>query len=253
MWRIPAVLALVLLPSCLEVEATVTLAADGSGKQTIRMAIGEDLLATVKQAAPAAAPGGGDPLLLFQEEQARKELESAGLSVERYATDKTRGRRNLSIQVAFAGVAGLRKSPLAGGAADWFFCKGPAKDTVRIEFYPRGRQAWLEAMERLRKLPELDQEMLRSFFEKQKRQLQGLDLRFTLDLPTDVVSCSGRWSKTGPRQLTATFQAKDIRTMEDLVTALAPRCETVVAADGITIPLEAAPDSAPTAEAAPRR
>lgn len=71
------------LASCLQMEQTVTLSADGSGKLTFAMTMRDATIAEVRRASAAAQLGGvADPTAVFDKAKAELELTDAGLGRE---------------------------------------------------------------------------------------------------------------------------------------------------------------------------
>lgn len=230
------------LAGCLEVEETVKLSADGSGSQSLTMQCSETIVQTVERSAAAAAPGQADPLLLFKKEEVEKELGALGLVVKSYSHERKRGTHEVAIEVAFPGPAQLAKSPLLGGDSTWTFLKGSAKDQIELVVYPRGKAAHEDGKKRLEALAGQDANVLQGFFDKRKQQLANLSVKFVVEVPGDIVACSANWKKTAPRQMTATVGEADLRTLQDLISLLAPRFSVTFDGRGCTIPVRAKED-----------
>jgi hypothetical protein len=240
----------VALGGCFKVEQTITLEADGSGKQSLSLSCGDAILETVRGSAAAAGQGTADPLRFFDRDAVEKELVAAGLSAGSYEHTRQRGVHEVRIGAAFPALAQLRKSPLLGGAATWVFLAGKRKGDVVLVLYPRGKAAHEEAKERVKALAQQDAEVLRALFEKRKLQIEGLSIKLAIDLPGDVVASSDNWRKTGDRQVTASIGASDVKTIEDLILLMAPRFE--VTFDGSKCKL-ALDEAEPAARAAAPR
>lgn len=227
------------LPSCLEMQQTITIAADGSGTQRLQLSTTEAVLAEAGRAMAVTAPEGGTaPRQLFEQQAVQKELEAAGLRLVAYETGGDAGRRQVSLQVAFASPAELRRSPLLGGRAEWEFAAGPRPGTVRIALYLQGRSAWLQARAQAEALARGADPTAASFFDKRKQQLQGLDVQLRLQLPGKVLQWTRTLERTGDCEVLAKVSAAEIKTPEDLVRKLAPRFEVVIDASGLKLPLD---------------
>ena len=235
--RTVALLGCLMLGSCLEIEQTVTLAADGSGTQVVHMTVRESLLNDLARRQPAARLGaGGDPSAVFDEERVRRELTEAGLELTGHVVERGEGVRTVDMVASFAAFDELRKSPLCGSAAEWVIGAGPRKGTAKLTLYPQGKEAWQQAR---RKAEQMDDELdpvLLQFFRKQRARLAGLDVVVRFRLPGDVYLWTRNMERTGPREVTARVTAAQIKTPEDLVRRLAPRFEVIFDARGTTLP-----------------
>ena len=244
--RLPLLPLFLFLPGCLQSEQTVTIAADGSGTQALTITLTEGVLAVARQYLSAAGPreGAARPEAVFEEAHVRRELQESGLTLASFAVRGRDESRVLDLSVGFPDVAALRRSPLAGTRAQWFFLRGE-RDEIRVVFYPQGKEAHDQGVQ---KLVEMQQKgfdpAVQSWFARQKERLRDLDVRFTLRLPGDVVACSANWPKRDARSVTSSVTTASILTPDDLVRALAPRYEVTFAGKGCTLPLEAAEPAA---------
>lgn len=242
MSRIPALALLLLLPACLQSEQSVTIAADGSGTQSLTLALTDEVLGVARQYVSVADASGPRPRpeAVFEEPNVRRELREAGLALTRFDVRVEHETRVLDVTASFPGVAELRRSPLGGTRAQWFFLAAEG-DLVRAVYYPQGKEAYEQAGKKLEALKQngMDDAM-RSWFEKQKQRVRGLDVRLTLRLPGPVRSCSSNWAKTDERTLGGRVTAASIATPEDLIRMLAPRYEATFDGKGCRLPLDAA-------------
>lgn len=235
-----AVLTLSLaLPGCLEMQQTITIGADGSGSQEMRLSMSAAVLREARRAMTVTAPDGGPgPMLVYDERAVRQELTAAGLQLDAYKADNGAERQKVELKVSFADVATLRRSPLLGGHVEWEFAPGPRPGTVRIALYPQGREAWIQARAQADKLAAGPDPIATAFFEKRRQQLSGLDIELKLVLPGKVLQWTKTLERSADREVTAAVKAEQIRTPEDLVRRLAPRYEVVIDGTGITLPLD---------------
>ncbi|MEM7203729.1 MAG: hypothetical protein AAF628_25925 [Planctomycetota bacterium] len=225
------------LPSCLELDAVVVLRPDGSGQQTVRLGMNEQGVAIVRSMARerSAVPGIDN---VFDPAPVRREIEAAGLEDVAVRTFEERQRRYLEIQATFDGVATLRRSPLLGGAAEWRFERGPRPGVARLVLYPRGEAAWREGWDRARRLAEGIGAREQSFFARARRQAEGLEVSWTLELPGEVVAHSRNLVREAPRRVTAAVRAEQLTTPGALVRLLAPRYEVMFDARECTFALD---------------
>lgn len=234
-----ALSCLLLLPACLEMEQTISLAADGSGTQTVRMRVPEAMLDEVKKAAPATAGGpAADPFAVFDEELVGRELTTAGLELTSHRTEKKAGKRTVELAAKFPRFAALQASPLCGSSAEWELAEGPKAGTAKLTLYVQGRSAWLEARAKAEKLQEEVDPVAADFFRRKIGQITGLDVQLRLQVPGDVLLWTKNMKQTGPREVAMHVTAETIKTPEDLVRWLAPRFEVIFDATGCTLPLK---------------
>jgi hypothetical protein len=230
---------LMLPAACLEMEQTITIRADGSGTQKLTMGMSPQVLAEAKRAAAVIAPGGGgSPAQIFDKAAVEKELLGTGLEVRAHRTFERAPQRWVELELAFSDLAGLRKSPLCGGAPVWEFTAGPVPGTIQITFYPQGKEAWGKAREQAEQWQTEPDPTALSFFHKRKEQLRGLDVAIHFELPGKVVRMTRNLEQTGECRVTARVKAAQIETPADLVRRLAPRFEMVIEAPGCTLPLD---------------
>src|SRR5712672_4197210 len=96
-----SLLLLSLLPACLELEQTITIAADGSGTQDLRLSLGASTLAQVKRATSVMDGGGIDPLQVFDKETVAKELRDAGLVLLAHEASELGDKHRVSVAASF--------------------------------------------------------------------------------------------------------------------------------------------------------
>jgi hypothetical protein len=227
------------LPGCLEMEQTITLAADGSGSQQLRLSMSDAVINEARRAMAVTAPDGGPgPMLVYDERAVRKELIAAGLQLDAYKSGSATAQRQVELKASFPGVAALRQSPLLGGRAEWEFAKGPQPGTIRIALYPQGKAAWIDSRAQAEKLASQPDPIAAEFFKKRQQQLSGLDIKVKLVLPGKVLQWTKTVERTGDQEVVATVKAEQIKTPEDLVRKLAPRYEVVIDGTGVTLPLD---------------
>jgi len=233
-----AVLLLALCSGCLEMEQTVTLAADGSGRQAIVLTIADATLAEIQKVSPAAQLGGAaNAAAVFDDELVGGELRQAGLELVRHATRQTPGRRTVDLEASFPDFAALQRSPLCGTGAQWVLAAGPRPGTAKLTLYPQGKSAWTEARAKAEKMDASTDPVAADFFRKRQQSLAGLDVAIRLRLPGDVLVWTRNLDKTGDREVTARITADKLRTPEDLVRWLAPRFEVIFDAKDCKLPL----------------
>jgi hypothetical protein len=225
--------------SCLEMEQTVSLAADGSGRQTVKVTLPEARLAELQNASQATRAGTASNIAaVYDKEAVTRELTGAGLTVVKHTTKRDGGRRTVEIEAAFADFAGLQKSPLCGSAAEWVLAPGPREGTAKLTLYPQGKAAWTEARARAEKLGTAADPVVADFFRKRRDALDGLDISVRFQRPGDVLVWTRNLDKTGDREVVAHITAQQIQTPEDLVRRLAPRFEVIFDATGCKLPLD---------------
>ena len=238
------VIAVGLLTSCLQLEQTVTIHADGSGTQAVKMTIPERVIEVLQQQASAhnSLRKAPDMTAVFHRSKVEKELAAIGLKLTEHKVVDARLGRRAALAARFENLDQLRKSPLGGSRADWIFTKGPLKDTIQLAYYPQGRAAWVAAQQKVLELQKKpNDETLRSFFAKQKAQLKGLDISVTINLPGTVLMAYGDLRETGLTQVRARVKGVEIKTPKDLILALAPRYQVVFDGRDCKLPLSAAP------------
>lgn len=237
----PTVPALLLgclaLPSCLELEATITIAADGSGTQKVVFGMSEALLGRLRRSVAIADASlrVHDPDHLFDREHVREELDELGIELVGHRVFEQRRRRFVEIEAKFAEIDQLRRSPLGGVRAEWKFVRGERPGTAHVIFYPQGREAWLRGRKQAAELrgKPLDASM-RGVFEKRRAELAGLDVAVTLQLPGKVIAQSKNLERAAADRVVAKIRGADIKSPADLVGALAPRYEIVIDASACT-------------------
>ncbi|MBK8099064.1 MAG: hypothetical protein IPK26_18305 [Planctomycetes bacterium] len=225
------------LPACLEMEQTIDLKADGSGTQSVRLTMTETVMAEVRRAATMAAADAPDPLAIFDKNVVDRELKDAALTLRSHTTTREGPRRTVAVEVGFADLAGLQKSPFCGTAAEWEFAKGPKEGTIRATLYPQGRQAWTDARAKAEAMKTQPDAVAADFFKKRQQQLAGLDVTVRFKLPGKVLIWTRNLDKTGDQEVVAKITAEQIKTPEDLVRRLAPRFEVIFDGTGCTLPL----------------
>lgn len=242
MRRLAAVVVLAAaLTSCLELEETVTIRADGSGVQKMKLGVTDRALqAAARQAAiaPEGAAEKSDPVRIFDASLVREEVTTAGMECKKVKTFTERRRRFIEVEAEFASLEKLRASPLAGGEAEWEFFQGKRPGTVFAAFYPRGKVAYRVAQEKARLLTSKPSEREQQYFQRTVSQMKGLKLKWVLNLPGDVLALSKNTAKTGDRQITATVSEEDITSPKELILLLAPRFEVVFDGSACTFPLD---------------
>lgn len=224
--------------SCLEMEQTVTLAADGSGRQAMVLTLADSTFAEVQQVGRAAQLGAApNAAAVFDGDLVGGELRQAGLALVRHETKQARGRRTVDLEASFADFATLQRSPLCGSSAEWVLAAGPRPGTAKLTLYPQGKTAWTEARTKAEKLDGSTDPVAADFFRKRREALAGLDVVVRLRLPGDVLVWTRNLDKTGDREVTARITAEKLRTPEDLIRWLAPRFEVIFDATGCKLPL----------------
>ena len=224
---------------CFETNTEITLGADGSGSQTMRLALSGQALATLRGAAAAveASTTRSDPLDVFDVNKVRAELEAAGLALVAHRTSDNADRRTVDLQVRFADLAILARNPLSGGArATWQVSRGAGRDEVRLVYFPQGEEAWKAARQKARDLAQEPDDTVQHFITSRLRQIAGLDVTLALQLPGDIIAHTANLQLEGKRKVIAKIKASDIRTSTDLLVRLAPRYEVLFACPGFPCP-----------------
>jgi hypothetical protein len=235
-------LSCLLLPACaagcLEIDHTVTLAGDGSGRQEVRMTIPERAFAELERAAAASGATATSTTAVFDEAQVGRELTAAGLTLDGHRTERGAKGRTVELAATFPAFAALQRSPLAGSQAEWVLARGPKPGTAKLTLYPQGKAAWTEARAKAQAMAGTDDALVDAFFHKRREQLAGLDVAVRFRLPGDVLVWTANMDKTGAREVTARVTAAQIGTPQDLVRRLAPRFEVIFDARGCALGLE---------------
>ncbi len=225
--------------ACLEMEETITIRADGSGSQKVSLAMSPQVLAECKRAAAVVAtPEGGNPAHVFDKAAVEKELAGTGLELRAHRAFERGAQRCVELELSFADLAALRKSPLCGSAPQWEFTAGPAPGTIQVTLWPQGKEAWNKARQQAEQWQTEPDPTVSGYFEKRKEQLRGLDVSVHFDLPGRVLRMTRNLEQTGERQVTARVKAAQLATPADLVRWLAPRFEVVIEGTGCTLPLD---------------
>ncbi len=226
--RILALGALSTFTACLEMRHEITLQADGSGVQRLELALTPDVLATARAFAAASQTDlrGRAPDDVFREANVARELTEAGLALTEYRTRKERRAEFVEITATFDSFATLCRSPLSGPRAQWRLERTADEAVLRLLFWPQGEAAHAAATEQAAEL-ERDRvdAAMRSYFERQRQKIAGLDLTFVLHLPGDVQGCGGGCEKIDARTVRVAITADDVQQPADLVRLLAPRFE----------------------------
>ncbi|MBX3463670.1 MAG: hypothetical protein KF830_10890 [Planctomycetes bacterium] len=229
---------LLCLGGCLEFEQTVTLEADGSGRQAVVMTLREAALEDLRRTAGAAQLGAvSNPSAVFERDLVAAELAPAGMELLRHVTRRTAVHRTVELEAAFPDFAALQRSPLCGTGAEWVLGAGPRPGTAKLTLYPQGRAAWTEARAKAESLAASTDPVAADFFRKRRQQLAGLDVVVRLRLPGDVLVWTRNLEKTGDREVTARITADKLGTPEELIRWLAPRFEVIFDATGCKLPL----------------
>lgn len=231
-------LLLPFLAGCLEMDQTITLAADGSGTQKVKMVVRDATLAEVGRVGAAVGAASEATKALFDRELVRRELEAAGMTLDAHATEQKDRKRSVDLTASFKDFAALQASPLAGTRAEWALAAGPKPGTVKLTLYPQGKAAWTAAREKAEAMQTEDDPIATAFFRKKQAELGGLDLVVRFQLPGDVLVYTANMEKTGDREVTARIAAEQIKTPQDLVRRLAPRFEVVFDGKGCKLPLQ---------------
>lgn len=238
-WRMLAFLLSLGLGGCLEIEQTVTVSPDGSGRQTMRMVIRDATLKEVERVSSAAEAGSTElAKAVFDKELVARELGEAGLVLESHQAERKANRRTVELAATFPSFAALQKSPLTGSRAEWELGPGPKAGTARLTLYPQGKAAWTEARAKAEQMQTAADAVAEAFFRKKQQELTGLDLTMRFQVPGDVLVWTANMEKTGAREVTARITADQIKTPQDLVRRLAPRFEVIFDATGCSLPLK---------------
>lgn len=223
---------------CLEMEQTVTLGADGSGRQSVVLTLADATIAELQKVSRGAQLGVAlDVAAVFDGDLVGAELRQAGLELVRHTTRPARGRRTVDLEASFPDFARLQRSPLCGTGVEWVLAAGPRSGTAKLTLYPQGKSAWTEARAKAEKLDASTDPVAADFFRKRQQSLAGLDVVVRLRVPGDVLVWTRNLEKTGDREVTARITAEQLRTPEDLIRWLAPRFEVIFDATGCSLQL----------------
>jgi len=223
-----ALLGALSLGGCLELEQKITLAADGSGRQEVRLEASDELLVELRRRQPAAQLGAsGDPAALFSKDKATAELRAAGLELVQHEAARNAGRRSVALSATFDDFEVLRRSPLCGSAAEWELTEGPKPGLAKLTLYPQGKVAWTQARKKAAELKGRSDPLIEDYFRKQQSKLRGLDVVFRFVLPGDVLMWTRNMERVSPREVVASVSAAQLRRPADLIRRLAPRYEVI--------------------------
>lgn len=229
-------LVLGILTSCLELEQSIAIRADGSGTQKMTLGLTSRAIATIERSAPAANPlNGVDPLSVFDNDLVDGELNALGMELLSHRTWRERRRRFVEVEAGFASVADLQKSPLAGSKAEWVVLpgKGRWEGKLRLIFYPQGHVAWQKARQQVEDMKGQVDPLARSLFERRRKEVKGLDIGLHIEVPGEIAWVYNL-KKTGPRKASVRVTEADIKGPEDLIQLLAPRFEVIFDGRGCT-------------------
>lgn len=239
------------LSGCLKVECNVTVHADGSGTQQLRIEVPDakvgsiaddnEQLAILRQARD-----------LFNMDLVNTCLNSSDIRLTSHTSRLQGGLRTLDMTVTFPKTSSLHALPLFGGPTEWTVTAGPNDDTAKMTLYPRGKNAWKEARAKALSLDEKMEPAVADQFRKTKETLAGLDLTLRIHLPGDVQGFTNNFEKTGAREVSAHVTFADIRTPQDLLRRMAPRFEVIFDAKGCRACLESPTAASPESTAAPK-
>jgi len=231
-----------LLAGCFEMEVEVSISADGSGRQELRIGMTELATATLRQSAVAlnAAGDRADPMEIYQRSKAEKLLADQGLVLSEYRTYRERRRDFVEITADFKAASQLNGAGVLGAEAEWYMLPGRNHGGIRLLFFPRGHEAWMAGVEQAKKAPSgLEMgEIERQYFMRQKERMAGFIVKLKLQLPGAVDYCSSNLTHTGERTVEMQVSARDIDTPADLIKALAPRFEVEFDGSGCDMVLD---------------
>lgn len=230
---------LLLSPGCFEAETTITLRADGSGTQRLRLLLGDEAVGTLRRAVDVSEASASrvDPLDVFDADKVRAELHDSGVRLTEHRVSEDGHRRCVELSVAFASLDSLGQNPLTGGArAAWEFTSGPRPGQVRLVYYPQGVEAWKAARVKARELAQQPDEVVQHFVAGRLRVVEDLDVALSLELPGDIVAHTANLELASPRKVTVRTRAADIRSATDLLVRLAPRFEVVFTCPEFPLP-----------------
>lgn len=237
---VPALLVALCAPlgGCLEFDQSVTLHADGSGVQKVRMVVADATLTELQKASAAAQLGAApNPLAVFDRELVDGELRAAGMELLAHRAEARLRMRHVEMEARFPNFAALQQGPLMGSTAEWVLAKGPQEGTAKLTLYLQGRQAWLDARAKAEQLAERPDPVAMDFFRRRIQQVAGLDLKLRLEVPGEVYVWTKNLQKVDERAVAVHVTAATVRTPEDLVRWLAPRFEVIFDARALTVKL----------------
>lgn len=243
-----ACVAVVLAGGCFEAEITVTLRADGSGTQKMRLALGETAVGTLRKAVHAteASASRADPLDVFDAKKVRAELEPVGIELVAHRVFEDKQRQSVELTANFGDLGALRRNPLTGGSrATWEFTPGTTPGQVRLVFFPQGEEAWRAARAKARELAQESDAVVQHFVQARLQAIEGLDVTFSLELPGDVFAHTANLELTGRRSVRVRTRAADVRSATDLLLRLAPRFEIVFGCPDFQFPPALPAEGAP--------
>ncbi|HEX5054330.1 MAG TPA: hypothetical protein VFZ65_21305 [Planctomycetota bacterium] len=225
--------------ACLEMEQTVSLGPDGSGRQVVKFSLRESTLQEVQRASQGAQLGAAtNPGALFDKELVGRSLAEAGMTMSKHAAKREAGRRAVDLEATFPDFASLQKSPLCGSGAEWVLVRGPREGTAKLTLYPQGKAAWLDARAKAEAMAGEKDPVADEFFRKRQQSLTGMNVVVRFELPGEVLLWTRNLEKTGDREVEARITAAKIQTPGDLVRWLAPRFEVIFDATGCKLPLD---------------
>jgi len=229
------------LGSCIEMEQTITLEADGSGTHRVVLWMNRSVEDAVQNFATVAQPTGRafDPLQAMDEERVRAELRGTGLELIKHEALRDDWRRGFEIEIAFDNLEELRKSPLLGSRAEWEFLPGQEAGTRWIVLYPQGKEAWKQAYDKAKQMAETTDLALKAsadkWFAEQKKAMGEMSVEIALHLPSRVVDATRNVDVIeGAKGIAFSFSPDQVKTPEILARYLAPRFIAIVEDRGLT-------------------
>ncbi|MFM1871335.1 MAG: hypothetical protein RL398_757 [Planctomycetota bacterium] len=229
---------LLVLGSCLEMEQSVTIKADGSGTHKVRMTVAEATLGDMQKAGAAAQLGGSaNPFAVFDKELVAGELKAAGIELVSHTAERHGRTRVVELEAAFPDFAALGTGPLLGSAVEWVLAPGPQKGTAKLTLYLQGKKAWQEAREKAEQLAAESDPIAMDFFRRRMQQAKGLDLKLRVEVPGEVYVWTKNCKKVDERAIEVRVTPETVATPQDLVRWLSPRFEVIFDARELAVAL----------------
>jgi hypothetical protein len=228
--------ATLLLGGCFETLTMVEFRADGTVRQTIRYGMDEDAerrFTNALRAAPVPGRTSFTAESVFSEKAVRAELKRCKAELESFATERGEdGLRRADLVAKFPNHDSLRRSPLLGTRAEWFFLKGDG-DQVRLVIYPLGREAWTRGRIAGARLDHTPDPLRTRKFEAMRDKLERVKIKFAVTVPGQIVAIHPAIRVSADRRgCVDEFDAKKLETAADLERALGPRYEIRFVPDG---------------------
>jgi hypothetical protein len=215
--------------ACLELEQTLELAADGSGKLHVSIRLDRAAVERMKEKSgyqPSEEEKAAEREM-FDVARIRKNFEGLEgvklLDIQPFDDEKTMGMKaslqfDSQAKLAHGMRALIARAPgQRGGQLTWVFVKA-GEGRLRLIIYPSGRDDYRQAKEQLQRLATLGEEeraMQSVFFDQMKASLEGMRVSWRVKVP-GVIDKVETLKRTADDTAEMLVSAADVKTMEDM-------------------------------------